>query len=208
MNTRVIITTLCLVLACAPVFAETKDSAAGLISPASEFPSAAGAFGSSMLGGGLSYQRWFGTAGIAVTAGGMAYPYSDGGVYPVIEYTTSSASVPDFMVYNYNVQVDLLLKLYSSNFWNWLSGDLYAFLTLAHMGSAGAVYVDKDGDPDTYEDDYYKAGPYVPVFAVGVGIGYEIVLFRHFSVPLQFGYMAEYPISVGFNFSGGLRYRF
>jgi hypothetical protein len=44
--------------------------------------------------------------------------------------------------------------------------------------------------------------------AAGLGIGYEIVLFRHFSLPLQFGYQVEWPFRVDFCFSGGLRYRY
>jgi hypothetical protein len=187
-------------------FAEGKDIASGLVSPTEEFPSAAGAFGSTLLGGGLSYQRWFGVFGFAVTAGGMAYPASGGSTYPAAAAVSGAGA--DFLVYDYNVQLDLLLRLYSSNFWNWLSGDLYAFATVAHKGSAGSEFVDEDGDITTLDDEYYRQSPYVPAVAIGVGIGYEIVLFRHFSVPLQFGYVAELPLYVGFSFSGGLRYRF
>jgi hypothetical protein len=197
---------LCLCIAPLTVSAEGRDSSADLASPAAEFPNAAGAYGSSMLGGGLSWQHWFGSLGIAVTAGGMAYPY--GTYYGLWEYPVSGTGTADFAVWNYNVQLDLMYRLYSSNFWNWLSGDLYVFATLAHMGSVDAVFVDEDGDFATTDDEYYVAGDYIPAFAIDVGIGYEIVLFRHFSLPLQFGYTVKYPLYVDFTFSGGLRYRF
>jgi hypothetical protein len=205
MNKRTIIalTAACMILLAGAAYAEGSDGPSDLTSPALDFPDAAGAFGSFMLGGGLSWQHWYGPLGIAVTAGGMAYPNSSYYGYDVVETTAS-----DFTVWNYNVQVDLLYRLYSSNFWKWLSGDLYAFVTLAHMGSVTAEWVDEDGDYDTTDDAYYVPTPYVPVFAVGVGIGYEIILFRHFSLPLQFSYTLKYPLYVDFNFASGLRYRF
>jgi len=201
-RTTLVVLAVCLLIAPLAVSAEGRDSSADLVSPAVEFPNAAGAFGSTMLGGGLSWQHWSGSLGIAVTAGGMAYPYA-------MYYGIAEATTADFTVWNYNVQVDLMYRLYASNIWYWLSGDLYAFATLAHKGSVDAVFVDEDGDYDTTTDDqYYVAGAYSPIFAVGIGIGYEFVLFRHFSIPLQFGYTVEYPLYVDFSFSGGLRYRF
>jgi hypothetical protein len=193
----------CMVLMAGAAYAEGSDGPSDLTSPALDFPNAAGAYGSYMFGGGLSWQHWYGSLGIAVTAGGMAYPNSQYYGYDVTESATA-----DFLVWNYNVQIDLMYRLFSSNFWKWLSGDLYAFATIAHMGSVTAEFVDEDGDYATTDDAYYVPSPYVPVLALGVGIGYEIILFRHFSVPLQFGYALEYPLYVDFNFSAGLRYRF
>ncbi len=43
-----------------------------------------------------------------------------------------------------------------------------------------------------------------------LGVGMEFVWWRHLSVPVQFGYVAEYPFDFGmsFCFSSGVRYRF
>ncbi len=43
-----------------------------------------------------------------------------------------------------------------------------------------------------------------------LGIGMEFVWWRHLSVPVQFGYIAEFPYDFGmsFCFSSGVRYRF
>jgi hypothetical protein len=194
-----------LLLTALPSLAEGKDTGANLISPATEFPSSAGMFASLLGGtlgtGGLSYQQWIGSFGIGVTAGGMAYPQTE-------VYGTDADPVPEFATWSYSIQVDLLYRLYSSNFWNWLSGDLFAFLSLGHVGARDGVYFeDPDGDYNT-QDWYYTPGDYEAVFFGTVGIGYEIVLFRHFSVPLMFGYSVEYPFLVDFTFATGLRYRF
>jgi len=194
-----------MILAAAMASAEGRDSAPELTSPAVDYPNAAGAFGSSLLGGGLSYQHWFGPFGIAVTAGGLAYPYT---TYYGIAEASAALAAGDFLIWNYNVQLEVMYRLYASNIWNWLSGDLYAYASLGHKGSQDAVYVDADGDYNTSDDAYYTPGTVVFAVAAGVGIGYEFVLFRHFSVPVQFGYVVEYPLYVSFNFSGGLRYRF
>ncbi len=43
-----------------------------------------------------------------------------------------------------------------------------------------------------------------------LGIGVEFVWWRHLSVPIQFGYVAEFPYDIGmsFCFASGIRYRF
>ncbi len=194
------------ILAAVPLFADEQKAA--IVAPAEEFPNAIGVFGSSapsgVFSGGISYQRWFGTFGFAVTAGGMALP---------VAKATGNVSffepgIPYFMTWSYNAEVDLLLKLYPSNFWDWLSGDLYLYGALAHRGSVDRVYVsDPNGDQDL-SDSYQEAGAFRPVFSVGLGIGYEITLFRHFAFQAQFGYAVEIPLCVGFVFSGGIRYRF
>ncbi len=44
----------------------------------------------------------------------------------------------------------------------------------------------------------------------GAGIGFEIICFDHFSVPVKIGYTAVFPkdTTVSFSYSGGLLYRF
>jgi len=185
--------------------AEGSDSGRDLISPTVEFPSSIGVFGSTMLDGGLSWQRWMGDIGFAVTAGGTARLQTDneGGV---------AAPVPDYYTWSYNAELDLMYRLFSSNSWNWLSGDLFVYLQLGHQGGQYADYLsgDIDADPATTDDIWWKSvpSPFIARYSVGLSVGYEIVLFRHFSLPLYFGYTAQYPLALDFNFGGGLRYRY
>ena len=172
-----------------------------LPSPAKLFPNSVGISGSATtIGGmgGLSYQRWFGDFGYSLTLGAMAQP-----VYEVVGST--AASSPSFYAYSYNGELDLLWKLYSSDFWRWLSGDLYTYAKLQHQGGVQSIYTP---NADITKPATYVASPFGLTFAAGLGIGYEIILFQHFSIPLQFGYTAQYPFTLGFDTGGGLRYRY
>jgi hypothetical protein len=178
------------------------DVDAPAITPAKSFPSSVGVFGTSVLGGGLSYQIWFDRFGCALTVGGGAEPYTTAGSIDLVNNPTGS---PDFYAWNYNVELDCMYRLYSSVFSNWLTGDLFAYGTVAHMGTTKAVYVN---NADLTKQGSYVEGEFVPVVAAGIGVGYEVILFKHFSIPVQFGYMAQWPFRVDFTASGGLRYRF
>jgi hypothetical protein len=172
-------TSTCLVLAAfvlfagGEAFAEGRDSVPEISSPAADFPSSVGVYASSWSGGGLSYQRWYGSFGYAVTAGGYANPSTD-----------DTGTSRDYFNWSYNVELDLQYRLFASNFWNWLSGDLFAYATVSHKGERWDIY-------DTSTNAYVRRGDFSPVVSAGVGIGYEIVVFRHFSIPLMFGYTAS-----------------
>lgn len=177
-------------------FAQTEPQ-----TPALSYPSSVGVFGSTAIGGGLSYQRWFDRFGCAITVGGNVTPY----------YSTGSSSWAtgagdaDFYAWSYDVELDLMYRLYSSVFANWLTGDLFAYAMAAHKGGVEAAYIP---DADASKTGSYAEGSYIPVAAAGIGIGYEIILFKHFSIPAQFGYVAQWPLRLDFTVSGGLRYRF
>jgi hypothetical protein len=194
-----------LLLCAAALGAEGSDSALSVLSPTEEFPSSIGIFGSSMLGGGLSWQHWAGSLGCAVTAGGMARLQTE-------NYGGTAAPVADFYTWGYNVELDLMYRLFSSHSWNWLAGDLFVYAQVGHRGERPTVsdQGDVDGNPDTMDDSWWKnePGPFTAHYSVGVGVGYEIVLFRHFSLPIYFGYAVEYPLALNFNLGGGLRYRY
>jgi hypothetical protein len=179
-----------------PAFAQNDTQ-----TPALTYPSSVGVFGSTAIGGGLSYQRWFDRFGCAVTVGGNITPYLSTGS------TSWGNSVvdADFYAWNYDVELDFMYRLYSSVFADWLTGDLFAYAMAAHMGGAQVAYVP---NADASKQGTYAEGNYVPVMAAGIGIGYEIILFRHFSIPAQFGYAAQWPLRLDFTVSGGLRYRF
>jgi hypothetical protein len=189
-------------------------SAEELQSPAELFPQSLGVYGSTSTGGGLSYQRWWGNLGGAVTFGASAAPYSASSGQlnssPLYLSMGTSAS-PDFYAWNYNVELDLFYKLYASNFWDWLSGDLFAYALLGNFGGQTASYTTHyAADGTTYLSTSYSANSFKASFAAGIGIGYEITLFKHFSIPLMFGYTAQFPAPYHLDFtgSGGLRYRY
>jgi len=181
--------------------AEPASDEGAMISPTKEFPRALGVFGSSMNGGGLSYQSWNSDLGFAVAAGAFAIPASG------LQFGENTAST-DVMNYGYNIEANLLYRLFASNFWNWLSGDLLVYASVAYKGAQTADYIYDPDKDETTDDSYYREGTLEQSVAAGLGIGYEIVLFRHFSLPLQFGYQVEWPFLLDFCFSGGLRYRF
>jgi hypothetical protein len=187
------------------IFAEGKgaNDKVPLESPALQYPNSIGIFGSSMEGGGLSYQRWMGSFGYAITLGGSILPSTKAEG----SYALTQAGSPDFYAWSYNAELDLAYKLFSSTFAKWLAGDLFAYAMIAHRGSVAAVYVPDPAVP-AGGTGTYEAGAYTTVYSLGLGIGYEITLFRHFSIPLQFGYAAEWPVQLAFDLSGGLRYRF
>jgi hypothetical protein len=175
------------------------DEGLPLESPAVLFPSSIGAFASTMIGGGLSYQRWNGPFGYAITLGGSIRPGS------AVSGEMMSVSKPDYYAWGYNAELDLSYKLFSSTFANWLAGDLFVFALVAHRGGTESSYLP---NVDVTKGGSYSAGDFRLVYSLGLGIGYEITLFKHFSLPLQFGYTAEWPLQLGFSFEGGLRYRY
>jgi hypothetical protein len=72
-------------------------------------------------------------------------------------------------------------------------------------------------DPIEFTPYVEEAGTYAAVFTAGVGIGVELILFRHFSFPIEFGYGASWTATepdlsaafvVNLNVQSGLRYRY
>jgi hypothetical protein len=60
---------------------------------------------------------------------------------------------------------------------------------------------------------YYQSDYNVPKLFNGIagfGLGFETIYYKHFSIPLHFGYYAEFPneFKMDFIFGGGLRFRF
>lgn len=180
---------LCSVLGLSPAWSELAD-----------FPNALGVFGGGILSGsgsgfgGLHYQHWFSKVGVQVEGGIMYTPSSEG--------------------LNYSLAVDGLFPVYSSDFSDKLGGRVYIFGSVGHNGSTYQV-------SPVYNDDYtiiltegYSV--FHPSILVAAGIGIEIVLFQHFSIPVHFGYAADIPVNtavgndlnIGFTLSGGVRYRF
>lgn len=171
------------VMALSPVFAEETEET----STEKNFDNALGFYattiGFSEAAGGLQYQHWFDRVGFQITAGGYYNPQNGG------------------RTINYSVLLDGLFSVYRDDITPWLSGNLYIWATAGHHGYNLATY-------DGYGNITNRA--FVPNFVAGAGIGIETILFRHFSIPIQFGYTAEFPDypTAGFSVGTGLRYRF
>lgn len=66
----------------------------------------------------------------------------------------------------------------TSSYSDWFDAQLYWFAGASHTG-----YASWNGSSPQY---------YTPKFGLGGGFGVELIAFDHFSVPVEFGYFAEY----------------
>ncbi len=179
------------------------------IAPAyEEYPQALGFQYGEISATGLSYQKWNEGTGVQITAGAVYIPYDDEDFYGW------SATTLD-----YNIGTEAQFRVYGEDFAQWLSGQLYLFAGLKHRGyipveQVSAGYTDENDD---WVDPVYEVGSYNPVLGLGVGIGIEIILFRHFSIPVELGYIADWNPSVadiagqfeiGLRPQVGFRYRY
>ena len=178
--------------------------------PYEAYPQALGGFYGPFSGTGLHYQNWIGTSGFHVNGGIVYVPLDDGGWWP-------SQTVLD-----YAVGGEYQRRVFGEAFTNWLAGSLYLFAGGQHRGYnpvevVAEGYEIPDSDPVEWVDPVYGVGAYQAELSVGVGIGIELILFRHFSVPLEFGYGATWTVtepafadalSIGPNVQTGLRYRY
>jgi hypothetical protein len=101
------------------------------------------------------------------------------------------------LIYNmellYSIGGEYQRRVYGEAFTNWLAGSLYLF--------AGGSFV----------------GVLPGEINAGAGVGVELILFRHLSIPLEFGYVGTWSytaaslseaFSVGPTVQAGLRYRY
>ncbi len=93
------------------------------------FPQALGAYACYPVSGGLTYQHWFGKAGLQATLGGIA--------------TTDGS-------FDYNVQAAFQYMLYGEDFAEWFSGGLYTNILLAHRGEGSTATGSKFYTPNVY----------------------------------------------------------
>ena len=141
---------------------------------------------------GLHYQHWFNRLGFQITGGGFYTP--DNKVGSTLDYSVTAEG---------------LFTVYGNSFSEQLAGRLYTWVALGHHGfipDNSISRFDETLDKWIYEtDDSY----YINAL-VGLGVGIEFILFEHFSIPIQFGYMGEFPSRPGIGFTGGtgIRYRY
>lgn len=149
-------------------FADEKQEAATAFA---EYPEALGIYYGEISGTGLAYHKWVDGVGYQVTAGILYMPPESAG-----------------NLLDYVIGFENSYTVYSEDFTDWLSGLLSLFWGVNHRGFVrveNVVY-----DDATYELASYTIGPYTPTFTIGGGIGIEVLGFKHFSVPFEFGYGA------------------
>lgn len=97
--------------------------------------------------------------------------------------------------FTYVLGAQAQFMLYEDFYSDWFTGCLYFFTGGKHGGDV-------------------TASSYEPGIGIGAGVGVELVLFQHFSLPLEFGYGGVWklssiiPVSAGPQIQGGFRYRY
>jgi hypothetical protein len=151
-----------------------------------KYPQALGMYANMAEVVGLSYQRWFGRLGFEVAAGGTFDPDRD--------YSSD--------YFFYSILVGGSYQLIAQDLTDWFAGALSVTSFLGHTGRRSYEY-------DSTTDSSY-VGAYRPIVSLGIGVGIEAVLFRHFSQTIQFMYIGKSlsELSVGFGVGYSFRYRF
>jgi hypothetical protein len=138
---------------------------------------------------GIQYQRWYDRAGFQIE--GAAY------------YDPSSEAAKTL---DYNIAAEFQYKLYDTT-WGTRAGTcLYAWILAGHRGFIDNTWSwnDETGDSEKTDSTFYANA------VAGIGFGFDIMFLNHLSVPVQFGFMGQFPCepAVGITFGTGLRYRF
>ncbi len=182
----------------------------------SKYDQSLGFYGNSTGMMGISYQDWNGRLGYQVTGG---FTYSDDYAFDVYSYDGENVPVD---IFSYNIGAEVFYMLYEDSYDDWLAGALYVFGNLTHIGSintditfTGTTITPTEGDPYTEYSASGETDPYfTPGIGLAVGVGFEIVLFDHFSIPVEVGYGGAWefssivPVNGGFMAGGGFRYRY
>jgi hypothetical protein len=139
---------------------------------------------------GLQYQRWY-TDRIGLQVEGAAYYDPSSGISTPLDY---------------NIGAEFQYRLYDTS-WGTRTGTcLYAWMLAGHRGFIKNTYswaVETESSEKTGSNYYADA-------IAGIGFGFDIMFVNHLSIPVQFGFMGQFPNepAVGFAFGSGLRYRF
>ena len=153
--------------------------------------------------------------GFQLAVGGIYIPFSE---YDYYLFTTWPPTTLD-----YSIGVELQFRVFGDAFTRWLTGQLYLFAGINHRGYIPVETITEDyldeTDPDNpiWVEPVMEPGVYTPVVGFGGGIGIEIIIFQHFSVPIELGYAVKWSptiIDVASQFTLGLepqvgfRYRY
>ncbi|MFP4114263.1 MAG: hypothetical protein ACOC2Y_05170 [Spirochaetota bacterium] len=153
----------------------TAEEPADTVAPYEAFPGALGIAYGEISGTGLHYHRWNGSTGFGF-AGGIVY-------LPI------GSSLTDTTL-DYNLGGAFQWPVYADTFAPWLAGSLYIFAGAHHRGYIPIVYEEVAAD-----EIEAVTGSFQAEIGAGGGIGIEIILFQHFSIPAEFGYGADWTIT-------------
>ncbi len=146
--------------------------------PFRAFPNALGIAYGPISGTGLHYHRWAGDIGFQFAAGVLYLPpHEVTWAQNMLDYVAGGA---------------FQRRIYGDRFASWLAGSLYLFAGGNHRGFIPIEIRHRDPGEDPPLEPERVVGPFVAELTAGVGIGIEIILFRHLSVPVEFGYGATW----------------
>ena len=149
--------------------------------PYHAFPNALGIAYGPISGTGLHYHRWAGDTGFQFAAGVLYLPPDD---------VTWAQNMLDYVAGGAYQR-----RIYGDSFTGWLAGSLYLFAGGNHRGFIPIDIVHRDPTDDPPAEPDRVVGPFVAEATLGVGIGIEIILLRHISVPVEFGYGATWTMT-------------
>ncbi len=162
--------------------------------PFDRFPQALGVMFGPVSGSGLHYHVWRGVHGIGIT-GGIIYQPIDAELLWEVDNTL-----------DYNIGIAYHRRLFGDNFATGLAGSLYLVAGGGHRG-----YIPVIGETSRTE------GAYQADLNFGVGVGVEIILLSHISLPAEFLYGGTFTptrvggtdwLRIGPTGQLGLRYRY
>ena len=154
----------CLVMiATATLYAEAPTTAEVELNR-DRFPEALGFRFRDISGMGLSYHRWMGSTGFEIAGGILYFPLAVQADFPI--------------VLDYSIGLQVNRSVFASDYSDRVSGQLYLVAGISHRGEIEREFTTGGSGQET-------AGPFVPSIGVGGGLGIEIVLFDHFSFPIE-----------------------
>jgi len=192
------------------VFLSSAIVAEEVVPPYETFPQALGGSFGPISGSGIHYHRWIGRNAFQVTGGIIYIPLDPA------EWSPFGTTL------DYTIGGEYQRRVYGEAFTDWLAGALYVFAGGRHRGyvpieTVAEGYEVPDSDPVEWVDPVLAVGTFQAEVTVGAGIGVELILFRHFSIPIEFGYGGTWTVTepnlgdaflVNVYGQSGLRYRY
>lgn len=106
-------------------------------------------------------------------------------------------------ILDYNINAQLNFRLFEYAWKNVFASRLFAYAMIGHRGFIENVY-----DYETY--DFKPSEDFSATMIGSAGFGFDIILYEHLSLLLEFGFMGSYPNDAfaGICIGSGVRYAF
>ena len=130
--------------------------------------------------GGLCYQHWINEK-TGIEFGG-AISWDPNSTYKPLDYNIYCEG--DYILYQSEISHAFASRLY----------------TWGLVGHTGAIESEYDMETESYKETGYR-----PNFRAGIGFGFDLIFYKHVSVPLKFGFTGSLT-GAGFTFGGGIKY--